>query len=974
MGKNKFVPIPEPSRLGLFLLRLFLLMLAAVFCLIGPVAAQETPAPSADAIAVRVVPNPNHYSISRWYESQGFNGSPQSLTVDGYEAIRDGRTVYVNAANVDTAGKKIYSNIYLISYNQNPEPKTVDILGQIIAHWQFNTNLGQIGACDISSSRCQTAADCVSGQVCAANDLAAGTCQLVTPVKCLLDSDCPVNFFCTSSKAKITRDLERLGQLEELKEALFGFKNINGHYPLLTSGSYIPGYSLSVWPSWLGTFLPNLAAARIFSDPINRLGPCPDFDPGTCWNEDTKRFWQPPSLPADAPRIVLPGGSYAFVYNTDANGSDYSLCAVLESRYPPLDYNFSSFNPVSFNCATGGVVTGGGSGNTAPYLSGVSLTGSAGQEYNGFVKAADAEGNPLTWVLETADTTWTGWKNNDAEGQAPVLMATNDPNQKKIYAQRAGAPGNYLIGLTISDGQGGTLATTTSLVITNPTPFIEAADGEYVLDPTVPFGYSFSFSGSNIDEPDKAYSVEMLSGPFDLLALKTAIEITVSTVGINKYQVTYSGVIPTSHQFTADTDFVYKVTVTNKLKGSSTKTFTLHIRVDRPYLDFNCPPAIRLSLNYRCSLGPVQSGHHTLTYSNLAALPADLYLIAPGSPTSTEPVYLQGQATVISTGTLINIKVTNEYGPFSTRGFTLRVNDYCGDGQKQTPNLEGRGGIYNDGYEDCDGNAGVTLDPAASSPEKQYGCQPALGETTPEPILSNNYCVFKSPLAGGGFCGDGYCQLEIETPAGPVDVENPTNCPMDCSPDAVSPTCDSSIHQHLSGMKCVCDNGWYDCDADPANGCESQAPCVGCTPNCQAGWECGDDDCGGTCGTCAPGKTCENHKCVCTPDCADRQCGPDGCGDTCGTCAPDETCNQAGQCVCEIICGEDCCNSNTQICCGDQCKPKNLYSLCGNACCHNSKEVCCDNVCRSKSEYTACGISCCTKQQTCDKQHHCVNK
>ncbi|MBI4812446.1 hypothetical protein HY798_03350, partial [Candidatus Falkowbacteria bacterium] len=49
----------------------------------------------ADAIAIRVIPNYSHYSPSRWYSQQGFTGSPQSLTVDGYEAVRDGRTVYV---------------------------------------------------------------------------------------------------------------------------------------------------------------------------------------------------------------------------------------------------------------------------------------------------------------------------------------------------------------------------------------------------------------------------------------------------------------------------------------------------------------------------------------------------------------------------------------------------------------------------------------------------------------------------------------------------------------------------------------------------------------------------------------------------------------------------------------------------------------------------------------------------------------
>jgi hypothetical protein len=59
---------------------------------------------SADAIAIRVLPNNDyHYSALRWYKEKKFTGSPQSMLVDGYEAVRDGRTVYVNAANI-TAG------------------------------------------------------------------------------------------------------------------------------------------------------------------------------------------------------------------------------------------------------------------------------------------------------------------------------------------------------------------------------------------------------------------------------------------------------------------------------------------------------------------------------------------------------------------------------------------------------------------------------------------------------------------------------------------------------------------------------------------------------------------------------------------------------------------------------------------------------------------------------------------------------
>ena len=88
-------------------------------------------AQSPDAIAVRVYQNQDHQSALAWYQAKGFAGSPQALSVDGYDAIRDGRTVYVHAANIDLGSDPIiqtddiyYSNIYLISYNQQAEADT----------------------------------------------------------------------------------------------------------------------------------------------------------------------------------------------------------------------------------------------------------------------------------------------------------------------------------------------------------------------------------------------------------------------------------------------------------------------------------------------------------------------------------------------------------------------------------------------------------------------------------------------------------------------------------------------------------------------------------------------------------------------------------------------------------------------------------------------------------------------------------
>ena len=126
-----------------------------------------------------------------------------------------------------------------------------------------------------------------------------------------------------------------------------------------------------------------------------------------------------------------------------------------------------------------------------------------------------------------------------------------------------------------------------------------------------------------------------------------------------------------------------------------------------------------------------------------------------------------------------------------------------------------------------------------------------------------------------------------------------------------------------------------------------------CEPQC-SGKNCGDDGCGGSCGTCAVGLFCSNSGsctttptclyegdtnfcsrlnkdcqfsgldncnvyktvncgtcvspqtcggsgtaglCGCTPNCSIKNCGDDGCGGSCGTCCNGLTCNSSGYCV-----------------------------------------------------------------------------
>jgi hypothetical protein len=78
--------------------------------------------------------------------------------------------------------------------------------------------------------------------------------------------------------------------------------------------------------------------------------------------------------------------------------------------------------------------------------------------------------------------------------------------------------------------------------------------------------------------------------------------------------------------------------------------------------------------------------------------------------------------------------------------------------------------------------------------------------------------------------------------------------------------------------------GWNACE-----GCTTGQ----CVPKC-SGKECGDDGCGGSCGTCPGNKTCNSGICstnTCEQDCHLRQCGPDPvCGESCGKCDSGDYC------------------------------------------------------------------------------------
>lgn len=111
-------------------------------------------------------------------------------------------------------------------------------------------------------------------------------------------------------------------------------------------------------------------------------------------------------------------------------------------------------------------------------------------------------------------------------------------------------------------------------------------------------------------------------------------------------------------------------------------------------------------------------------------------------------------------------------------------------------------------------------------------------------------------------------------------------------PGACKPSCHAkSCGDNGCGGTCgSCEND-YQCNPD-LGACFFAGLC---TPAC-GGKECGSDGCGGVCGSCAPGFQCVDFQCQqfdCQPDCEGKECGSDGCGATCGSCPADPDCPQA---------------------------------------------------------------------------------
>ena len=164
-----------------------------------------------------------------------------------------------------------------------------------------------------------------------------------------------------------------------------------------------------------------------------------------------------------------------------------------------------------------------------------------------------------------------------------------------------------------------------------------------------------------------------------------------------------------------------------------------------------------------------------------------------------------------------------------------------------------------------------------------------------------NACWVWADCMAGGYCLNGVCVYDDQDMDGiPDDQDNcPTNANADqanADGDVYGDACDAYPNTNFdpddpctSEFNPVCgiDGNTYGnpCEAMKANvQVDYNGQCGNCVPDC-AGCECGDDGCGGSCGTCSNGEIC-NYNQICVECTSDANC-PSG----------TPLCNPTGECV-----------------------------------------------------------------------------
>ena len=243
-----------------------------------------------EAIGIRIIPNPERLSPQAWYRANVPNpGNPAALVVDGYPAIRDGRSVYISGTNYDPATATLYSNIYLISHSDTANQQVQAVFNEFIRQFRLNTNISD-----------------------------------------------------TETRLQIRRDLRRATDLSTIQAQLEDYKSKTGTYPRFEGGSYLPNTSYSAWPSWQAT-LGNLLGSALPVDPRNEFIGCKDpYDAKTCWSATDRQFACPPGSYVYGYRVADDGLIYSLFTNFEYDGPGSWSTTSVGQQSADQCFNFSA--------------------------------------------------------------------------------------------------------------------------------------------------------------------------------------------------------------------------------------------------------------------------------------------------------------------------------------------------------------------------------------------------------------------------------------------------------------------------------------------------------------------------------------------------------------------------------------------------------------------------------------------------------
>ncbi len=276
-----------------------------------------------DAIGLRIHKNANYLSPRDWYASQGFVGNPNEIEIAGYQALQEGTTVYVGAANVigDDFGYNgpRFANMYVLSFNEDAAEVTKQVYDQLVENIMFNANIDHKWNQGI----------CVGGSMFNFSQTANPDSPLLEALGAPLDVSCQSVmecaqdpqlvkestifgkqlFGCATINEQLQRDLIRLGDLQSMRGTVDAYAIQTGNPPTINSGTFLGGLAVSTWDSWKTTFGEALGVS-VPVDPVNQHystynawtslqasgeDVAPGFllgsgceaegaDPNTCWN------------------------------------------------------------------------------------------------------------------------------------------------------------------------------------------------------------------------------------------------------------------------------------------------------------------------------------------------------------------------------------------------------------------------------------------------------------------------------------------------------------------------------------------------------------------------------------------------------------------------------------------------------------------------------------------------------------------